>query len=70
MTTTKQLCLIFFILALAGLALALDKPIALVLPGVVLEPASQRPIGSWIQHPLVTRCVDIHSGVEHLRRCM
>lgn len=37
-----------------GMAIAHRIPIRVVLPGVVLEPVSFRPIGSWVRHPLVT----------------
>ena len=36
-----------------GMALAVGTPIYLVLPGVDIEEATFRPIGSWIKHPLV-----------------
>lgn len=37
-----------------GMAIAHRIPIRVVAPGVVLEPISLRPIGSWVRHPLVT----------------
>ena len=37
-----------------GMAIAHRIPIRVVLPGVVLEPVSFRPIGSWVRHPLVS----------------
>lgn len=36
-----------------GMALAVGTPIYLVLPGVDIEDDTFRPIGSWINHPLV-----------------
>lgn len=36
-----------------GMALAVGTPIYLVLPGVDIEEDTFRPIGSWINHPLV-----------------
>lgn len=36
-----------------GMALAVGTPIYLVLPGVDIEEETFRPIGSWINHPLV-----------------
>ena len=36
-----------------GMAIAHRIPIRVVAPGVVLEPRSFRPIGSWVRHPLV-----------------
>lgn len=38
-----------------GAAIALGKRIILCAPGVVFEKRSCRPIGSWINHPLVAR---------------
>ena len=37
-----------------GMALAHRIPIRVVAPGVVLDPSSLRPLGSWVRHPLVT----------------
>ena len=37
-----------------GMALAVGTPIYLVLPGVDIEKETFRPIGSWINHPLVS----------------
>lgn len=37
-----------------GMALAVGTPIYLVLPGVEVDKETFRPIGSWINHPLVT----------------
>ena len=39
-----------------GMALAHGIPIRVVAPGVVLDPTSLRPLGSWVRHPLVTFC--------------
>jgi len=36
-----------------GAALGAGIPVAVVLPGVMLD-SSRRPIGSWVEHPLVT----------------
>ena len=36
-----------------GIAIAHRIPIRIVAPGVVLEPISLRPLGSWVRHPLV-----------------
>jgi len=36
-----------------GMALAVGTPIYLVLPGLEIEADTFRPIGSWINHPLV-----------------
>jgi len=40
----------------AGMALAHRIPIRVVAPGVVLDPVSFRPLGSWVRHPLVMFC--------------
>jgi hypothetical protein len=48
----------------AGMALALRVPVVAVLPGVVLEPRSMRPIGSWLSHPLVTIAKSIDEALE------
>lgn len=39
-----------------GMAIAHRIPIRVVAPGVVLDPVSRRPIGSWVRHPLVSFC--------------
>lgn len=36
-----------------GIALGMQKPVALVMPGIVLEHPSRRPLGSWSAHPKV-----------------
>lgn len=38
-----------------GIAIGMGKPVVVCLPGVVLEGRTSRPIGSWIEHPLVAR---------------
>lgn len=38
-----------------GMALAAGLPVVAILPGVVLEPRSMRPVGSWLAHPNVRR---------------
>lgn len=47
-----------------GMALAVGTPIYLVLPGVDIEEETFRPIGSWINHPLVKR---VNSMTESLQ---
>lgn len=37
----------------AGMAIGSGVPVFAVLPGVVLEPRSMRPVGSWLLHPSV-----------------
>lgn len=47
----------------AGMAIAAGKPIHLVLArDVLLEPRSCRPIGSWINHPLVKRFESVEAA--------
>lgn len=48
----------------AGIAIGLQKPITICLPNVELNPRSCRPIGSWINHPLVTRIDDIEQAMQ------
>lgn len=38
-----------------GIALGCGIPVRAVLPAVVLDGRTSRPVGSWIQHPLVER---------------
>lgn len=47
-----------------GMALAHQLPVILVLPGVVLEGPTSRPVGSWIKHPLVRIARTIHEAFE------
>ena len=37
-----------------GMALAAGVKVFVVAPGLMLEPRTRRPLGSWIDHPLVT----------------
>jgi len=46
-----------------GIALGLGLPVIVCLPGVVLT-QSFRPVGSWINHPLVCRVDDIGRAME------
>lgn len=46
-----------------GIALGLQKPITVCLPNVELQPRSFRPIGSWVNHPKVTRCDNIDQAM-------
>lgn len=39
-----------------GMAIALGKKVYTAMPGVDLEFRSMRPVGSWLHHPLVTKC--------------
>lgn len=45
-----------------GMALALNKHVFIVAPGVVIEPRSCRPIGSWMRHPAVTVCQTVEEA--------
>jgi hypothetical protein len=47
----------------AGMALAMGKPVYLILPGVTLDPRNFRPLGSWAAHPLVQRIEDLREAV-------
>ena len=46
-----------------GMAIAHRRPIRVVAPGVVLDPMSFRPLGSWVRHPLVTFCDTMHEAL-------
>lgn len=46
----------------AGIALGAGLPVAVVMPGVDLEPRSARPMGSWIRHPRVTVCATLEEA--------
>jgi len=39
-----------------GMAIATPIPICIVAPGVVLDPISFRPLGSWVRHPRISFC--------------
>src|SRR6185369_11255331 len=43
----------------AGIALGMRKPVFVCLPDLGVLPRNYRPIGSWIAHPLVTRCDNV-----------
>lgn len=47
----------------AGIALGMGLPVIVCLPGIVLD-EGYRPIGSWINHPLVSRVDDIESAIN------
>lgn len=47
-----------------GMAIASRVPIRVVTPRVELDPVSYRPLGSWVCHPLVTRCNTINEALE------
>lgn len=50
-----------------GAALALGKPVIVCLPGVVLEGRTHRPLGSWIEHPLVMREDRIDAAISEAK---
>lgn len=39
-----------------GMAIATPIPICIVAPGIILDPVSFRPLGSWVRHPRVSFC--------------
>lgn len=51
----------------AGIALGMGKQVIVCLPNVELDPRSCRPIGSWINHPLVSRCDDLNKAIDNFR---
>lgn len=51
-----------------GMAIAHRIPIRVVAPGVVLDPTSFRPIGSWVRHPLVTFCDTMYEALKGATR--
>jgi hypothetical protein len=51
-----------------GVALGLDIPVFAVLPGVELEPRSDRPVGSWIRHPCVRVCPTLEDALRRASR--
>lgn len=46
-----------------GMALAMGKPVFVVVPGLTLSPRSMRPLGSWAAHPLVRFCDSVELAV-------
>lgn len=49
-----------------GIALGLGLTIRIVSPGISLDPISFRPLGSWVQHPLVRFSESIESAYADL----
>lgn len=47
-----------------GMALGMGKPVTVCLPNVELQGRSFRPVGSWIEHPLVERNDDIQTILQ------
>lgn len=48
----------------AGIALGMNRRVIVCLPGVLIDPRSHRPIGSWIKHPLVVQINDIGDAMK------
>lgn len=46
-----------------GIALGRGKPVVVCLPGVTLSTRTSKPVGSWLQHPLVTREDDVERAL-------
>lgn len=49
-----------------GIAIGMGRPVAVVLPGVEIEGRTMRPVGSWLEHPLVS----VHADVEVAARAI
>lgn len=46
-----------------GMALALGKPVIVVIRGITLADRDLKPLGSWAKHPKVSFCSDIRKAV-------
>jgi hypothetical protein len=51
-----------------GFALAFGIKVFVVAPGVTIEPRSRRPIGSWMDHPLVAHVPDMATALDGAAR--
>lgn len=51
-----------------GIAFGLNKPVIVCLPHLNLDTRSCRPIGSWINHPLVSRKDNVREAMNAMRR--
>ncbi|MBU9200054.1 hypothetical protein KTD31_01380 [Burkholderia multivorans] len=51
-----------------GMALAFGVKVFVVAPGVTIEPRSRRPVGSWMDHPLVTHVPDMMRALDGAAR--
>ena len=51
-----------------GAALAAGRQVVAVLPAIQLEPRSMRPIGSWLNHPLVSTAETIGDAIALFER--
>lgn len=50
----------------AGIAIGAGLPVAVVMPGVELDPRSCRPMGSWIRHPDVQVCRSLEAARQYI----
>lgn len=48
-----------------GMALGRDKPVIVCAPGVVLDPKTYRPLGSWVMHRNVVIVSDVRRALEN-----
>lgn len=46
-----------------GMAIGMQKPVFVVIPGVVLDARSLRPLGSWAAHPCVRAVENVRGAV-------
>lgn len=51
-----------------GIALGLNKPVIVCLPHLNLDTRSCRPIGSWINHPMVSRKDNVREAMNAMQR--
>ncbi|KVP17017.1 hypothetical protein [Burkholderia ubonensis] len=51
-----------------GIALAAGVKVFVVAPGVTIEPRTRRPLGSWIDHPLVTLAPNMEVALKGAAR--
>lgn len=49
-----------------GIAIGMNIPVVICLPGMVLDSGNCRPIGSWINLPCVTRIDDIQEAMDYM----
>lgn len=47
-----------------GMAISAGIPVYVVAPGVAVDPVSYRPIGSWVNHPLVTMSISMNEALN------
>lgn len=51
-----------------GIAIGMNKPVMVCLPGVDIHPHTCRPVGSWMRHPFVERDDVIERAMERALR--